>query len=555
MAEPNRLAAALSYEQDRPAFGNPSILEQGRKMRERKQAEQVDRSAQNVKSDLLARALMYRYNPETLTGLTDTPGPQTLDEAAGLDPRVDRSTFLPYSQKEGLHVPAVAADLMKLATASNPQYSNLMQPEEAMPLATNMMGGGLAATRPAFSLGMGAREHPVINFNAQATKLAEYSPRTIKNVLGISPTVRNVNQLTSPGIYKPYADLARESEAMVASENPMMKQLWNVDRGDLANIANREGTIADPIRELIPSASVKQTGSEAVRNIITPRNTERLIETLKAAETQAPNLYRGMKGWYVLDPMWQRLKELVGPEEATLRFDRLNKFGGIESPNMKVVDETRRAAAANFMNESGKFEDWAKYGGLPYEYRVAKGLVPELGDLPGRVGHVRASNSQRKVIQTGEHGMDSPKAPLYISASGTPETGFQTNVPVGDAHFSRGIGLADVRTNKGFDASVTTPELQHLTPWWRDISNEVGLQAVPGQAVGWGMFAPQTGVETKIGAPKLELITDLIQRYAAKTGQKPETVRDKYLLGQSHLGANMSPAGAGLAVANDTGQE
>jgi len=158
MAEANRLAAALSYEQDRPAFGNPSMLEQGRKMRERKQAEQVDRSAQNVKSDLLARALMYRYNPETLTGLTDTPGPQTLDEAAGLDPRVDRSTFLPYSKKEGLHVPAVVADVMKLATASNPQYSNLMQPEEAMPLATNMMGGGVVASRlapaPAGSLGM-----------------------------------------------------------------------------------------------------------------------------------------------------------------------------------------------------------------------------------------------------------------------------------------------------------------------------------------------------------------------------------------------------------------
>ena len=158
MAEPNRLAAALSYEQDRPAFGNPSMLEQGRKMRERKQAEQVDRSAQNVKSDLLARALMYRYNPETLTGLTDTPGPQTLDEAAGLDPRVDRSTFLPYSKKEGLHVPAVVADVMKLATASNPQYSNLMQPDEAMPLATNMMGGGVVASRlapaPAGSLGM-----------------------------------------------------------------------------------------------------------------------------------------------------------------------------------------------------------------------------------------------------------------------------------------------------------------------------------------------------------------------------------------------------------------
>ena len=166
MAEPNRLAAALSYEQDRPAFGNPSMLEQGRRMRERKQAEQIELSAQRVKSDLLAKALMRRYNPETPPGLSDTglqtgmidAGPQTLDEAAGLDPRVDRSTLLPYSQKEGLHVPAFAAELIKLATASNPQYSNLMQPEEAMPLATNMMGGGVVASRlapaPAGSLGM-----------------------------------------------------------------------------------------------------------------------------------------------------------------------------------------------------------------------------------------------------------------------------------------------------------------------------------------------------------------------------------------------------------------
>ena len=537
MAEADRIAAALRYQEEldaaqRPATMNPNIAAQGLKSRNR-----------------IAAALASQ--PQSWSG-----------EAL---PMEGRAAFLPFQDTmpgsvmntRSLALPGIVAGAVNAITAPgralvDPEFN---QGEEAANVALNVMGGGMGAIRPASSLGMGAREHPVINFNAQATKLAEYSPKTIKKVLGINPTVKNVNQLTSPGIYKPYADLAKESEAMVAIENPMMKQLWNVDRGDLSNIANRAGTIADPIMQLIPSASVKQTGSEAVRNIITPKNTERLIETLKAAETQAPNLYRGMKGWYVLDPMWQRLKELVGPEEATLRFDRLNKFGGIESPNMKVVDETRRAAAANYMNEQGKFEDWAKYGGLPYEYRVAKGLVPELGDLPGRVGHVRASNSQRKVIQTGEHGMDSPKAPLYISASGTPQTGFQTNVPVGDAHFSRGIGLADVRTNKSFDASVTTPELQHLTPWWRDISGEVGLQAVPGQAVGWGMFAPQTGVETKIGAPKLELITDLIQRYAAKTGQKPETVRDKYLLGQSHLGANMSPAGAGLAIANDTGRE
>jgi len=160
MAESDRIAAALSYEQDRPAFGNPSMLEQGRKMRERKQAEQVDRSAQNVKSDLLARALMYRYNPETLIGLTDTPGPQTLDEAAGLDPKVtNRTAIIPdWSRKEGWTNSQAGADFAKLMAASDPRNSYLMQPEEAMPLATNMMGGGVVASRlapaPAGSLGM-----------------------------------------------------------------------------------------------------------------------------------------------------------------------------------------------------------------------------------------------------------------------------------------------------------------------------------------------------------------------------------------------------------------
>tara|TARA_R110000868_G_scaffold279154_2_gene539181 strand:- start:24 stop:881 length:858 start_codon:yes stop_codon:yes gene_type:complete len=266
-----------------------------------------------------------------------------------------------------------------------------------------------------------------------------------------------------------------------------------------------------------------------------PQNTERLIDLLRTTEREAPDLYRGMKGWYVLDPMWQRLAKLVGPEEATIRFNRSNMFGGLESPNLDVVNETRRAAAANYMHELGKFDDWQQYGGLKAKVRQEQGLIPELEGVPGRVGHKRASASQRNVIETGEHGMNSPKAPLYISASGTPETGFQTSVPVGDAHWSRGIGLGDVRTGKVSDASVTTPELQALTPWWRDISSSAGLEAVPAQAIGWGAFAPQTGVKTGIGAPKLEIITNLIQQRAAKTGKSPEQVRDEYLLGQERF--------------------
>lgn len=235
MAEPNRLAAALSYEQDRPAFGNPSMLEQGRKMRERKQAEQIERSAQNVKSDLLARALMYRYNPETLTGLTDTPGPQTLDEAAGLDPRVDRSTFLPYSQKEGLHVPAVAADLMKLATASNPQYSNLMQPGEAMPLATNMMGGGVVASRlapaPAGSLGMNAAPKAIkdlmpLEYKSAMSIEPPHNVRDNKKLLSLIESMKNTGWQGRPILTY---DVGRGNEALTGSHRIKAAREANIE--------------------------------------------------------------------------------------------------------------------------------------------------------------------------------------------------------------------------------------------------------------------------------------------------------------------------------------
>jgi hypothetical protein len=120
------------------AYGNPAMLAAGEKMRARKMLEQFDKKKEPVTRD-----------PTEAEAYSGARGPRTLEEAAGLDPKVDRSTFLPYSKKEGLHVPSAAADLMKLATASDPRYSHLMQPEEATSLAMNVMGGGMGASSAA----------------------------------------------------------------------------------------------------------------------------------------------------------------------------------------------------------------------------------------------------------------------------------------------------------------------------------------------------------------------------------------------------------------------
>ena len=245
MTNEEQLMVAL--EAMRPAFGNPNMLEQGRKMRERKQAEQIELSAQRVKSDLLARALMRRYNLETppglsdtgtqtgLTGLFGTPRPQTLDEAAGLDPRVDRSTLLPYSPKEGLHFPAFAAELIKLATASNPQYSNLMQPEEAMPLATNMMGGGMAASRlapaPAGSLGMNAAPKAIkdlmpIEYKSAMSIEPPHNVRDNKKLLSLIESMKNTGWQGRPILTY---DVGRGEEALTGSHRIKAAREANIE--------------------------------------------------------------------------------------------------------------------------------------------------------------------------------------------------------------------------------------------------------------------------------------------------------------------------------------
>ena len=63
----------------------------------------------------------------------------------------------------------------------------------------------------------------------------------------------------------------------------------------------------------------------------------------------------------------------------------------------------------------------------------------------------------------------------------------------------------------------------------------MGLESVPAQARAWGTFAPFTGVDTPVGAPKLELIAEKIMQTARQTGKSPEEVRDAYLMGTGWL--------------------
>ena len=195
---------------------------------------------------------------------------------------------------------------------------------------------------------------------------------------------------------------------------------------------------------------------------------------------------------------------------------------------------------AYYLQNQGRFDEFVKHGGKRDPNRPA-----DFGEVPGHLAHKTAHALPMKNFLThGAVTMESPKVPMYIEASGVPATGFQTRTPVGDAHWSRAVGLADTRnpkTVKGVEvvpgASVSTPEMSQLGPWWQhNIAAKLGLESVPAQARAWGAFSPQTGVTTPIGAPKLELIAKQIGLTAKRLGVTPETARDMVLTGKERMG-------------------
>lgn len=360
--------------------------------------------------------------------------------------------------------------------------------------------------------------------------------------------VRGSQRQKFPGIYKDPEQLVQEANDMVAPESGAMKKLFGVDRQDLYDIGSvRPGN--QPVQ--LPGLPKNPKGTAHGKNVTESRNTQRLIDLLDA--NRGTPLEQGMTGWYVMDPVYQRLEQLVGPKEAAAQYNRLNTFVGLQSPQSDVVTEIKRGTAANWLNNAGRFDDFMNYGGVAEPARKGISNYPtDMMKIPGHTGHrTSAGVPTRKFVETGSANQSSPKVPAYIQASSVPEVGFQTSFPVGDAHFSRGIGLTDVRPERKSDmyGSWSMPEAAELAPWFRDqVARQAGYEAVPAQANLWGLFGPQTGVKTGLGAPKLEILSDLIMDTSKRLNVSPEEARDLVLQGKTHAGFALPEALAGLAA-------
>jgi hypothetical protein len=376
-------------------------------------------------------------------------------------------------------------------------------------------------------------------------------------------TVADPKRVSYPGVYDNPRELV--ARAKVAPEDPIMKQLFGVDRGDLLGISEgggRQGTTA----ERPYFASERGKPNEAALAVSNPKNIQRLQDITQEGLNR-PDLATGMLPWYVMDPMYQHYVRLWGPERAAQEFERFNNFTGMASPSSEVLTELRRGSAANRLHGEGRWDDFVKYGGMPYPTRVEllrQGQFPEdMMHIPGhmnhKTAHVKPMTTMIENNMTPD--MGSAKVPSYIGASGVPETGFQTAHPIGDAHFSRIVGLPDTRnwtSTKGVTdvprASATIPEMKIVGDMFREkVAEPAGLSGVGGQGLVWGAGSHATGVTSPIGAPKLELISQLIARTAKRLNISPEQARDLVITRKADLGRATPEAMAAAAAAGAGG--
>lgn len=342
-------------------------------------------------------------------------------------------------------------------------------------------------------------------------------------------TVADPYRMMFPGVYRNPRIIAEEAAARVGPEDPAMKRLWGVTRGDLREMAQGRVGNEDPRLHLVKNPR----GALSAQNIQTPQNTQRLIDILE--EGGKHEGLRTADAWYIMDPVYRRMAELHGPEAAE-RYRRFNTMTGMASPGSDVTTEIARGTAAHWLSQQGRFKDFQKYAGIPEEMRGRVKFPADMRRIPGHPYHrTSQSDPMEKYLAAGEIQSKAPKVPLYVHASGVPETGFQTRGPVGDAHFSRGVGLLDTRKGPtDVQGSFSTSEYQTLQPWWQhEVAGAAGLESVPAQARLWTVLGPQTGVESALGATKLELLSQQIMEASRRLRISPERARDMILSGEA----------------------
>jgi hypothetical protein len=317
-------------------------------------------------------------------------------------------------------------------------------------------------------------------------------------------------------------------------ESPHLKEIFGKSREDLHDDAVARGEV-EP-KTPIPGIAPKGKGSAHANDVTTPENAERIRNIINSYKEHDPSGYHGMVGWYEMGAMHDSIKKILGGNEklADKVYHNLNSFTSYASPMSSVGPEITRGTAAATMAAEGNFKKFAEQGGLPQD-KAPSALKAKNFEL-GNEGHAMHSNAHAGAMSrfndTGQEA-NAVKTGTYRRSGDAPARGnsdYQNTVPVGDSHWSRGVGLADVRASKAFEGSAGGPEMKVLAPWYHDEvarHPDVNLPSTSAQAVQWGALSKETGVNSPIGAPKLEIWADKIAEAAKREGIAPKAMWER----------------------------
>jgi hypothetical protein len=115
---------------------------------------------------------------------------------------------------------------------------------------------------------------------------------------------------------------------------------FGVTRQDLYDISQqgrRQGNVEPQL--WAPGKATKP--NEAAAAVMNPANAQRIVDTLAEAQ-KYPELIKGMVPWYVMDPAYQQMVRLVGPERAAEEYTKFNMSMTPFSAGSNVLTEINR---------------------------------------------------------------------------------------------------------------------------------------------------------------------------------------------------------------------
>lgn len=410
----------------------------------------------------------------------------------------DNTTYLPTLQDLQLGLPSVGGDV---------NASNMVDWNKGVQVAGGVKG--------ALWEGLGSSGEKFYELLSRGTRKSDITPV-------------DANRAYAPGVYGPTDEVVRIADIRADPDSGAMGRVFGLDREELYDLHQGRPRGTDLGFEFGP----RSKGAKHVSRITNPRNAQRLVDAMTEAR-KYPNLYKGSAAWYEMEPLFDRLKQLTSNPEG--KFRDLIDTTAVMSPRAAVVPELERGTHALMLRNQGRAEEFRPYGEIPSPQRPDD-FPPELQGMPGSMAHKVHSTMLENLDRTGGIITDQAKVPMYSKGHyGSPDIPYNTRMGAPDAHNARAIGLTDVRPAKKGDlgGNASRPEVYSMLDWFENkVAGASGHSGTDAQALLWNIFAPFTGVKTKIGKSKLELMSEGIERAALHNKIPIGEARDRVIMGE-----------------------